>query len=129
MARINTILEDFIIKLNKEADLLASFTKKMDDFLLFFAIEDKTLGKILDNFTERLENFNKRLANFVKEGMIIKNYLKKTAKKPSASLRDVASLTERIEKLTKRGEILNAEAEILLDESKTIKEKYLAFAK
>ena len=129
MARINTILEDFIIKLNKEADLLASFTKKMDDFLLFFAIEDKTLGKILDNFTERLENFNKRLANFIKEGMIIKNYLKKTAKKPSASLRDVASLIQKIENLTKRVEILNAEAEILLDESKTIKEKYLAFAK
>lgn len=129
MANINKILESFIIKLNREADSLQSFTKKMDDFLLFFAIEDKTLAKILDDFTERLENFNKRLANFIKEGMIIKNYLKKTSKKPSASLRDVASLTERIEKLTKRGEILNVEAEIMINESETIKEKYVIFAR
>ena len=129
MAGAIKILEELDLKLDIEVELLASFTNKMDDFLLFFAIEDKTLGKILDNFTERLENFNKRLANFVKEGMIIKNYLKKTAKKPSASLRDVASLTERIEKLTKRGEILNVEAEIMINESEVIKEKYAMFAK
>ncbi len=125
MASITVILNEFHLKLNEETRLLMEFNTKMLNFFNFFERGDKHLSIELDVFAENLDVFDKKIGNFIKERLIIMQSIKKVAKKPSASLRDVDSLTQRIENLTKRGQILNLEAEIFFNESETIKEKYL----
>ena len=128
MANITEISEDRL-KLNKETEALLAFNDKMELFFPFFHSRDEALNIELDNFADKLDIFTKPLKNFVKELLSIDTSIKKASKKPSTTLRDIASLTQRIGTLIQRGKILNEKAEILFDESETIKERYLAKVK
>ncbi len=129
MASINKVLEEVSLKLDEKVGVLLLFNEKIRIFFNSFEEESRSLTVVLDNFGTTVNVFNRKMRSFFKEIITTENNIKKISKKPSANLRDVASLTQRIENLVEKGDLLGIEAVALLNESEAIKEKYLIFVK
>ncbi len=95
MASLNIVLEEFSSKLDDEVKLLTSFNYKIGNFFDFFNERDEYLSIEKDVF-------DKKIGNFIREFKMLMKSVTKTSRKPSAGLRDIASLTQKFQNSLKK---------------------------